>query len=81
MPLIGQAGVLGGAVAILLLIFSFLFRTKQRPKSNKSKGERAKEMKLAFQSIEKHNGLSNGSADMRVGTLVDLVDGHLLTGR
>jgi hypothetical protein len=70
MSSIGQAGILGGAAVILLLIFSFLFRTKQPSKSNKSKGERAKEMKQAFQSIENRNRLSIGIADMKVGALV-----------
>ena len=83
MPLAGQAGILGSVAVILVLTVSFFWTKqgpKQDPKTSKSKGERAKEMKQAFQSIEKRNGFSNGSADMKVGVLVLApLDEHLLT--
>lgn len=67
---ISQVGVLGGAAAVLVLVLSLLFRMKKAPNSNKSKGERAKEMRLAFQSIEKRNLVTNRKADMKVGAFL-----------
>lgn len=60
-----QVAILCGTAPVLVAVV-FLLRAQKPIKSNKSKGERAREMKQAFQSIDKHNVSSNGSASMEV---------------
>jgi hypothetical protein len=46
------------AVVIVIVVVSFILWPTQPSKANKSKGERAKEMKQAFRSVERQNLLS-----------------------
>jgi hypothetical protein len=62
-----QAGILSSTAIVLIALSFFLFRARVPTKSNKSKAERAKEMKHAFQAIEKHQGISGGTVSIKVG--------------
>jgi hypothetical protein len=61
-----QATIICGIAAVPLVAYALLFWTGQPVKSNRSKGERAREMKQAFRSIEKSNRMANGIPSMKV---------------
>ena len=62
-----QAGAIFLAVLVISAIFALFLAVKKASKSNKSKEERAIEMKQAFQLIEKHNETLGFSPSMKVG--------------
>jgi type II secretory pathway component PulJ len=66
MKLSMQAGILFGTALVLAAIALCISQTRRPSRSNMSKAERAKEMKQAFQQMEKSNGTAEDAASIKV---------------
>lgn len=65
LSLFSQLAILCGIAAVFVAVVSFRSRAENPIQGNKSKGERAKEMKQNFLSSEK-DSVQHGSASMKV---------------